>query len=169
MKKILVSMFLLVFGLCLLGCDTNMTSLPEEMPDDFSFTLTFGFDGYYDSKTGILKNGYNNELECECKTILYFTEEELKGIYEIFRCYGIDRFDSELKATDQMAKPSYNIVITYFLNNKESKIIIQNGSIGLNNWSYNKKLGEAYFKIVDEYIKASEEFKLLPPNTKIYE
>ena len=113
MKKILVSMFLLVFGLCLLGCDTNMTSLPEEMPDDFSFTLTFGFDGYYDSKTGILKNGYNNELECECKTILYFTEEELKGIYEIFRCYGIDRFDSELKATDQMARPSYNIVITY--------------------------------------------------------
>ena len=83
MKKILVSILLFVFSLCLVGCDTNMTSLPQEMPEDFSFTLTFGFDGYYDSKTGALKNGYNHDLGCECVTTLQFSKDELKEISNI--------------------------------------------------------------------------------------
>lgn len=35
--------FLSLFGLCLVGCDTNITSLPKEMLDDFVITLTFDF------------------------------------------------------------------------------------------------------------------------------
>lgn len=72
MKKIVFNIVLLICVFCLVSCDTNMTSLQHEMPEDFSFTLTFGFDGYYDSKTDILKNGYNYDFDCECKTTLIF-------------------------------------------------------------------------------------------------
>ena len=169
MKKILVSMFLLVFGLCLVGCDTNMTSLPKEMPEDFSFTLTFSFDGYYDSKTGILKNGYNYDLDYECETTLLFSEEELKEIYDIFRTYGIDKFDSEIYLAEVMSCPDYNIVIIYNINGDENKIQIYNASIPIERWPHSSKLGKAYFKIVDEFIKTSDEFKSLPENQNVYE
>lgn len=52
--------FLSLFGLCLVGCDTNITSLPKEMLDDFVITLTFDFNGYYDLKTGVLKTDIMN-------------------------------------------------------------------------------------------------------------
>ena len=68
--------FLSLFGLCLVGCDTNITSLSKEMLDDFVITLTFDFNGYYDLKTGVLKNGYY-KLDCKYEIILLFSEDEL--------------------------------------------------------------------------------------------
>lgn len=83
--------FLSLFGLCLVGCDTNITSLPKEMLDDFVITLTFDFNGYYDLKTGVLKNGYY-ELDCKYETILLFSEDELKETQELFLLGSIDRW-----------------------------------------------------------------------------
>ncbi len=170
MKKILISIFLLVFSLSLFGCDTNMTSLPKEIPDDFSFTLTFGFDGYYDSKTGILKNGYNYDLDCECATTLHFSEEELEEIYEIFLEGSIDRWKEELTVGDDLVRPSYTIRITFTSNNQTFNIKIHGASyISLDEWKNSVKLGKAYYKIVDEYIIASDEFKSLPENQNLYD
>ena len=151
------------------GDVVNKTSLPHEMPDDFSFTITFGFDGYYDSKTGVLKNGYNYDLSCECKTTLKFSEEELKEIYGIFLECSIDRWDEELTVNDNLVKPSYIIDISFTANTETINIRIFGASfIGLNEWNNSVKLGEAYYKIVNEYIKTSEEFQSLPKNQKYY-
>ena len=110
MKKLLVCV-LLLFALCFAGCDTYMTSLPHKMPEDFSFSLTFDFDGYYDSKSGVLKNGYNYDLDRECETTLIFTEEELQEIYSIFLEGSIDRWEEEL-TVNKSIPPSYVIEIT---------------------------------------------------------
>ena len=152
------------------GDVVNKTSLPHEMPDDFSFTITFGFDGYYDSKTGVLKNGYNYDLSCECETTLKFSEEELKEIYGIFLECSIDRWDEELTVNDNLVKPSYIIDISFTANTETINIRIFGASfIGLNEWNNSVKLGEAYYKIVNEYIKTSEEFQSLPNNQKYYD
>ena len=170
MKKILVGMFLLVFGLCLVGCDTNKTSLPQEMPEDFSFTLTFGFVGYYDSKTGVLKNGYNHDLDCECVTTLQFSKEELKEIYGIFLDGTIDRWNEKLTVSDDLVEPSYTIKISFTANNETIKVNIYGASfISLDEWDNSVRLGRAYYRIVDEYIKTSEEFKSLPENQMLYD
>lgn len=170
MKKILVYIFLLVLCLCLVGCDTNKTSLPQEMPEDFSFTLTFGFDGYYDSKTGVLKNGYNHDLDCECVTTLQFSKDELKEIYGIFLDGTIDRCNEKLTVSDDLVIPSYIIEISFTANNETIKVNIYGASsISLDEWKNSVRLGRAYYRIVDEYIKTSEEFKSLPENQLLYD
>lgn len=170
MKKILFNILLLIFALCLVGCDLHRSSLPKEMPDDFSFTLTFGFDGYYNSKTGLLENGYNYDLNAKCQTILIFDKNELKEIYNIFRECAIDKWETELTVSDQMMDPSYDIVITYTENGKTNNITIFGASfISVDEWTYGTKLGEAYYQIVDDYIISSEEFKSLPENQNLYD
>ena len=168
MKKFLICLFIVIF--CLVGCDTNMTSLPHEMPEDFSFTLTFGFDGYYDSKTGILKNGYNYDLNSECQTTLLFDEKELEEIYQIFLEGSIDRWPEELTVSDNLFEPSYDIQISFTADGKTENIKIYGASfLSLDEWKTGVRLGKCYFKIVDEYIKSSEEYKSLPPNQQLYE
>lgn len=170
MKKILVSMLLLLFSLYLAGCDTNMTSLPKQMPEDFSFILTFDFDGYYNSKTGVLKNGYNYDLDCECKTTLLFTEQELKEIYEIFLEGLIDRWDEKITVSDNLVVPSYVIDISFTANGETINLSIYGASfISLDEWENSVRIGKAYYRIVDEYIKASEEYKSLPKNQNLYD
>lgn len=170
MKKIVFNIVLLICVFCLVSCDTNMTSLPHEMPEDFSFTLTFDFDGCYDSKTGILKNGYNYDLDCECKTTLIFDEEELKEIYSIFLEGSIDRWEEELTVNEQLVEPSYVIEITFTADGETINIKIYGASfIGIDKWNSSVRLGKAYYKIVNEYIKNSEEYKSLPPNQNMYE
>lgn len=152
------------------GDAVDNTAQPHEMPADFSFTITFGFDGYYDSKTGILQNGYNYDLACECETTLKFSEEELKEIYEIFLEGSIDRWNEELTVSYNLVKPSYIIDISFTANSETINIRIFGASfIGLNEWENSVELGKAYYKIVDEYIKASDEFKSLPKNQKFYD
>ena len=168
MKKLLVCV-LLLFALCFAGCDTYMTSLPHKMPEDFSFSLTFDFDGYYDSKSGVLKNGYNYDLNRECETTLIFTEEELQEIYSIFLEGSIDRWEEEL-TVNKSIPPSYVIEITFTANSQTEKVKIYGAShIGLDEWETGVRLGKAYYRIVDEYIKNTEEYKSLPPNQNWYD
>ena len=168
MKKLLVCV-LLLFALCFAGCDTYMTSLPHKMPEDFSFSLTFDFDGYYDSKSGVLKNGYNYDLNRECETTLIFTEEELQEIYSIFLEGSIDRWEEEL-TVNKSIPPSCVIEITFTANSQTEKVKIYGAShIGLDEWETGVRLGKAYYRIVDEYIKNTEEYKSLPPNQNWYD
>lgn len=170
MKKILVMIYLVIGCLTLAGCDSNRTSLPRKMPDNFAFSLTFSYSGSYDSKTGVLKNGYNFDLNCDCETILKFSEEEMKEIYEIFRESFIDRRQKELTVSDNLVKPSHDIKISIIAGTISKNITIHGAtSITVDEWKNSKSLGEAYYKIVDDYIMASNEFKSLPENQVFYD
>ena len=160
----------MLLALFLVGCDTNMTSLPQEMPTDFSFSLTFGFDGYYDSRSGVLQNGYNYDLDCSCETTLFFTEEELQEIYSIFLEGSIDRWPEEMRVSRDLRDPSYVIEIVFVANGTTEKIKIYGASsISLDEWNSGVRLGRAYYKIVNDYIKASQEYQSLPPNQNLYD
>ena len=147
-----------------------VTSLPEEKPDDFSFELSFGFDGYYNSKTGVLKNGYNYDLDKECVTELFLTSEELSIIYKMLRKIMIDNIPKYLMVSNEFVEPSYDPFIKIEYNNYCKHVQFSNGSyIKVDEWFYYKEFGEVYYTIVNEYIKSSEEFQSLPPNQNLYD
>ena len=94
MKRIITLVLLL---LTLSGCNLFKNTLPEEMPDDFSFAITWNIGGMctYDSKTGILiKHKYATNV-AKYTTSYFLTEDELKEIYKLIYDLNIDSCPDE--------------------------------------------------------------------------
>ena len=141
-----------------------------DLPDDFSFSLTFGFDGKYDSKTGELRNGYNYELDSDCVTTLTFNKKELMNIYRILYNGGYWNINGDMKVSNSIPEPSYNIKISITVNGQTTEAKIRGASyISYSEWLIYPEFGYAYDKIVNEFIKNSEEFKALPHNDNVYD
>jgi len=139
------------------------------LPDDFSFTLTWSFDGYYDSKTGELKNGYNYTLDTACETTLLLDDEELANIYRILYNGGLSEIKEDFRASKGSWSPSYDIKIGYTIGGETVAFTIQCASfLHHTEWKVNPAFGYAYYRILEDYIWNSEEYKAMPRNQKIY-
>ena len=150
-------------------CDAEKT---VSMPDDFSFALTWSFDGYYNSETGYMENGYNYTQDTKCETYMHLTQYELIDIYRLF--YNGELFDitDSFVASDIMVEPepSYVIEISYKAEGKEISFKIGGASYTTyKDWEVCSELGYAYEKIVKDYILSSEEYNSMPPNENLYE
>ena len=141
-----------------------------DMPEDFAFSLTWSFDGYYDSESGYMENGYNYTLNTKCETTMQLTRGELLDIYRIF--YNGELFDiaESFSVSDDLVVPSYAIEISYRIDGKEASFIIGGASyITYKRWEVHSEFGYAYEIVVENYILNSEEFKSLPENENLYE
>lgn len=147
-------------------CDASTT---VDLPEDFSFSLSWGFDGHYDSKTGQLKNGYNYDLNLKCETTMYLDKKELLEIYRILYNGNLFNIKESFSVSEDLIEPSYVIKIRYILNGEEVNFKIWGAShISCYEWSMHQDLGYAYNKVIEEYITSSEEYKALPPNQNLY-
>ena len=82
----------------------------------------------------------------------------------------IDNIPNYLMVSNQFVEPSYKPFIKIEYNNFSKLVKFSNGSyIKVDEWYYYQEFGEVYYKIVNEYIKSSEEFKSLPPNQNLYD
>lgn len=152
---------------CTICGDTETVGIPQ----DFSFAFTFGFDGYYNSLTGELKNGYNYDLGVECKTTLNLTQEQLLDVYRIFYNGNINNYQDGIRASEDLMEPSFTIKITYSINYEEYNFNIY-GATGvhyMSDWDEGYDFGYAYKKVLNEFIYISEEYKSLPPNQNMYD
>lgn len=141
-----------------------------ELPDDFAFSLTWGFDGAYDSKTGLLENGYNYHLGADCETTLVLTREELMDVYRLLCNANAFAIKEDFWISDRLGSPYYTINFSYSIEGEPVNFKID-GEPFLNyytDWEVHQEFGYAYYKIVD-FIKNTEEYKALPPNTNFYE
>ena len=141
-----------------------------ELPDDFAFSLTWGFDGAYDSKTGLLENGYNYHLGAACETTLVLTREELMDVYRLLYNANAFAIKEDFWISDRLGSPYYTINFSYSIEGEPVNFKID-GEPFLNyytDWEVHQEFGYAYYKIVD-FIKNTEEYKALPPNTNFYE
>lgn len=167
MKKVLISVFLSLFIFALSGCDCPAKIEPA--PEDFSFTLTWGFDGYYDSKTGTLRNGYNYTLDTACETTLLLDADELAKIYKIFYDGGLFDIKENFSVSDYLWEPSYDIKISYTVGGETVSFTIYGAShLTYDQWSVRSDFGQTYFQVIDEFIKSSDEYKALPKNQMLY-
>lgn len=140
-----------------------------ELPDDFAFSLTWGFDGAYDSKTGLLENGYNYKLGAKCETTLVLTHEELMDIYRLFYNANFTEIKEDFVVGNVFVQPYYDIEISYTINGETVDFTIDGEVLAYfyTDWELHSELGYAYYKIVD-FIRNTEEYKSLPPNTNMY-
>ena len=151
-------------------CKTCKDKQYVELPGSFSFTLTFGFDGYYNSETGRLSNGHNYTLDQDCETTLLFDQNELMEIYKIFYNGNYQNMEGDIRVSDSWWEPSYDIRISYTIDGVKNDVKILNASyITYSEWEIYPEFGYAYYKIVNDFIKASDEFKSLPPNENLYD
>jgi hypothetical protein len=167
--KIMIFLLIVLF---ISGCTVyRTTNLPEEMPEDFSFSVHWEFDGYYDSKTMELKKGYNYDLECECKTQLELTDAQLKEIYQIIRNAKVDSFSKEIKTKYDESIPSADLVITIQYGNINHTVKLLNSYLNddMNEYLGGKEVGMAIKEIIENYIINTDEFKSLPENQLYYD
>lgn len=143
-----------------------ISQMPKKLPDDFSFNIHFGFDGYYDSSTCKLENGYNYTYGVACVTKLELKESQLEEIYRTLRDIKFDTLPGDIYATPYIQEPSSTPYISITYNSAHYKVTIRN-IMNARNWVCYKELGEAYYKIV-QIITDTDEYKHLLPNEKLY-
>ena len=151
-------------------CKQCYLTTTATLPESFSFSLTWGFDGYYNSETGVLKNGYNYDLDQACETTLILDQNELMNIYRILYNGNMLDIKNNISVSNQFPSPSYTIKISYTVNGETVEFKIYGASyISYSEWSVYPEFGYAYYKVIADYITSSEEYKELPPNQNLYE
>lgn len=150
-------------------CRICQATKTASLPKNFSFSLTWGFDGYYDSETGHLETGYNYDLGEKCETTLILDHNELMNIYRILYNGGFLKIKKGFMASNQLVSPSYSIKFSYTIDGETVSFSIGGASyLSYTEWEVHPEFAYAYFTVINEYIKSSDEYKALPPNQNIY-
>ncbi len=171
MKKYITFILLLTFILSFSGC--NVTSLPKKMPDDFSFSLTWGAYGFssYDSKTGELIKTTDSthpedyityyELPAEYKEIIYDSIQTL-DVYsypDIYNPY----------ADGLLSEPSITLILTVRIGNSTKTISAKD--IAMLVQAKDEK-GQAFLttcRLIEDILTETDEWKALPDYEFYYE
>ncbi|MBQ3016016.1 MAG: hypothetical protein IJD79_04470 [Clostridia bacterium] len=165
MKKTIATILILIsLVLSFTGC-INTTALPKEMPDDFTFYVSWGdSNSYYDSATGELRKRSGDKFV----TTYIMTEDELEVIYNIIREMKIESFDDILSYSDVQGLYGCSPCMTVSISVKAGEVDrtvtaekIPGFSAGLTRKG--KRYLEAVKEIVD-ILEATEEWKSLPPD-----
>ena len=141
------------------------------IPADFSFAFTWGFDGFYDSKTGRLRNGNDRSGNIN-ETTLFLEHDELMNIYRILYNSGFFGIKDSFCVRNDFGimSPSYNVNIKYELDGEEVEYkIYGTTSLSYSKWDVHCAVGFAYSKVLSDYIFSSDEYKALPPNYNAYD
>ena len=161
MKRIITLVLLL---LTLSGCNLFKNALPEEMPDDFSFAITWNTDGIstYDSKTGILiKDKYATNV-AEYTTTYFLTIEELNEIYSLIYELNIANYPDEFPyGTFVDADPSSRLSLS--VSTKDYSKTVKANSVGAYE-AYTIK-GTKYLEVIKgikTILTETEAWKALP-------
>ena len=160
MRKIIalsLGVVFLIFSLT--GC-INTTTLPKEMPEDFSFSIVWGTIHSYDSETGTLAKRQDKEYT----TTYMMSEEELQTVYNLIYKLNIEKYDDEIGQDEFLgAAPSINMKLTVHVGDLE-KTIIATGTAGFNSGKTlrAKKYAKTLAAIAD-ILTATEEWQALPP------
>ena len=107
MKRIIAfTLTVIIISLSFAGCVGK--KLPKEMPEDFSFSITWGTFGIssYDSKTGRLVKTKDATVPDDYVTTYILTDDELKNIYNMIRDMEIEDY-GEFGAIDFGASDPY--------------------------------------------------------------
>lgn len=144
--------------------EDNDTALPEQMPDDFSFALTFGTFGSssYSSKTGQLKKTAGSVAT------YFLTEEEMQTIYDAIREMNIDHIDEFGYKDFQGSDPHLTIWLTVRTGDLSKTV----GFKEIAGYHAHRTLRGAKFlnvvRTIKDILENTEEWKALPEGTNKY-
>lgn len=113
MKKFALILAFLMLIPCLSGCGEKI--LPQERPEDFSFSLVWGAYGTssYDSRTGKLVKTTDATHPEEYVTYLHLSDKTLEYFYGLLRDLDIEDFPDEYDPDRHtMCTPSSALTVT---------------------------------------------------------
>jgi len=147
--------------------------LPETMPEDFDFSLTWGCYGIssYDSKSGVLVKTTDATHPEDYVACYKLSEEEKQQIYEIIRTLNPEDYPDvyDPQEGECMSEPSMTLVLTVKSNGTEKAISAKDIAYAFT--AKNKK-GQAFLTACDRIktlLIETEEWKALPDYEFKYE
>ena len=129
-RKLSFALIIILILPCLSGC-ANKT-LPQEMPEDFSFSLTWGTYGTssYDSRTGKLVKTTDATHPEDYVNYLHLSDETLEYFYGLLRDLDIDDFPEEYDPDPfTMSTPSSALIITVRAEGKTKTVKVEDLAI----------------------------------------
>lgn len=153
--------------ICICGCakSDDPKSETEDIPENFSFALTWGVYGIssYDSKTGKLVKTKDATTPEDYVTYLELPEETLKDIYEMIRKLKADSYPDEYDPDPYMSSdPSADLILTVRIGDSEKTITAKEVSLSYDSWSIK---GKRYIKTcnaIRDILTATDEWNALP-------
>ena len=180
MKRIVALFMLSIMVLFAFGCgdkgkQNDSMILPNEMPKDFSFTISWGVGGYssYDSKTGRLVKTTDATDPDDYITTYKLSNHELERIYNLLCELHMETYPNEIDENDFIMSDPHRIYSLSVEGGGFSKTIKAN-QVGISSIEEVGKTKEAkkYLETIDEIVKiltGTDEWKALPDYEFLYE
>lgn len=162
-----------------LGWRTDFVlEIPEEIPDDFSFALTWGTYGIssYDSKSGKLVKTTDATNPDEYITSCMLSEEQMEEIYRMIRDLDISSYpetydpindpNSELQT---MSSPSMTLILTVRRGDGSKTVACRNIAMQFKGYDEKSQRFLDVCRAIKETMTATEEWKALPEYEVFYE
>ena len=167
MKRILAMFLILLYMTGSVGCQSS--SLPEEMPEDFSFAIRWNTYGIstYDSDTGILVKDTKASDPKEYTADLVLTQEQEKLVYDYIRELNPYSYSDDYEPRGNVpGEPPHPLYLTVRINSTEKQIRVKNFS------GTTDKKGELYrstCNAIIEILESTEEWQGLPEYERFFE
>lgn len=164
MKKLLLLLLATVILLpCFSGCAESM--LPKEVPEDFSFALTWGVYGIssYDSRTGKLVKTTDATNPKDYVTYVKLSDEVMELIYKKLRALDVESYPDEYDPDPLMAStPSADLILTVRRGDQVKTIAAKDVSLSYTSPSVKGKRFIDTCLDISDILTATEEWKALP-------
>lgn len=179
MKRIVALFMLSIMVLFAFGCGNDEYNdskiLPNEIPEDFSFTISWGVFGRssYDSKTGKLVKTTDATNPDEYITTYNLSNYELKCIYNLLCELHMESYPNEMDEKDFIMSDPYCKYSLSVEGGGFSKTITAN-QVGLSSIEDVGKTKKAknYLEVIDEIVEiltGTDEWKALPDYEFLYD
>ena len=162
MKKLLFILLVCVLLLdCLVGCAEK--PLPKEVPEDFSFALTWGVYGIssYDSRTGKLVKTKDATNPRDYVTYVKLSDEVMELIYKKLRALDVESYPDEYYPT-LGSEPSAELILTVRRGDYVKTIEAKDVSLSFDALFPKGKRFINTCSDISDILTATEEWKALP-------
>lgn len=163
--------FLILTAFLLIACENandtteeSVSELPEEMPDEFDFSLKYGYNAANEINT--YEDTYTKDLAADgdVTTDFELSSEEMQSIYDEMRSVDIlntPNYVSDMQCVDPHGENHLTITI--------DEETIEKDWISAMCDDTDEKLSEFIQYVHDEYIEPTEEYQELPEPTGGYD
>ena len=170
MKKIALILTLVMLLFCLSGCREKL--LPQERPDDFSFSLIWGVYGTssYDSRTGKLVKTTDATHPDDYVTYLHLSDEMLDYFYRLLRDLDVEDYPDEYDPDPHtMCSPSSALSVTVRAGGKTKVVTVDDMATSPIALIGKSKRYLETCKIIRDLLIETEEWKALPEYEFFYD
>lgn len=170
MKKIALILALLMLIPCLSGCGEKI--LPQERPEDFSFSLVWGAYGTssYDSRTGKLVKTTDATHPEDYVTYLHLSDKTLEYFYGLLRDLDVESFPDEYDPDRHtMCEPSSALTVTVRAGGRTKTVMVDDMAASRIAYIGKCKKYIETCTAIRNFLMQTEEWKALPEYEFFYD